>query len=197
MRKGGVSDEEIAARLDLKVDAVCEAIQRFESIRASVNNEIVDMAVNVEALVALEGVGDDLREARNGLRFTGAYDQEGSPIFERDYSLMLESISGLGALVEKTRPKGGGVQINTAIQNNGGGNGNGNGGQGRSFEAMLREAKAQRALTEGDGGGAAVAVAEADPDIQDAEFDEDEDDADNGYDDADDAGIDEEMDNGE
>lgn len=218
--KAGVSDEEIANRLDIPADKVRESIQRFESVRASVNNEVIDMAVNTEALVALEGVGDDLREARQALRFTGAYDLSGQPIYDRDHTLMLDSISALGSLVEKTRPKGGGVQINTAIQNNGGGNGsNGNGGQGRSFEAMLREAKAQRALTDGGGGGSgsgsgsgsSIAVADtgSDIDIQDADFD-DADDADddesdgddglnglNGLDDPDDAGIDEEMDNGE
>lgn len=197
--KAGVSDEEIAARLSMDVAKVHEAIQNFESYRAELSHDLVDTVVNMEAAVALEGVGDDLRDARQGLRFTGAYDTTGEPIFERDLTTMLASVSVLGSLVAKIRPRGGGLQINTAIQNNSNG-GNGSGpGQGRSFEAMLREAKAQRALTAGDG--PAVALAD---EIADAEF-EDEPDTDTdedipggiALDDPDDAGIDEEQDNGE
>lgn len=180
-----MSEEEIAARLKMKPDKVKQAITAFEQARASVNNEIVDMAVNTEALIALDGVGDDLRDARQALRWTGAYDSIGDPIFERDHSLMLDSVTALGALVEKTRPKGGGVTVNTAIQNNGS-NGGGQ-GQGRSFEALLREAKAQRQLTDGGSGGLAMADIEL---VEDAEFDGD-------LDDPDDAGVNEEQDNGE
>lgn len=115
------------------------------------------MAANIEAMVAVEGVGDDLRDARQAKRFTGYYDISGNPIFERDWTVALDAVDKLGTLIAKTRTKDGGG-VNIAIQNNTAnvnGNGNGN-GRVRSFEALVREAEKRRRLELGDGSGVTV-----------------------------------------
>jgi hypothetical protein len=151
MRKAGQGDDQIAATLNIDLAEVESHYRNFEAIRASVSNEIVDMATNIESLVGLDGVGQDLSDARKAMRFTGHYHKDtGEPIYERDWSVVLDSVDKLSNLVAKGRSKEPSVAVNVGIQNNL--NGNGNGGGARSFEAMVRQAEERRRLELGDGG---------------------------------------------
>lgn len=133
-------------------DDIKEALQNFEAARVSVSRDIVDMAANTQSLIAMERTGEHLRDAQEAVRFSGVYDQDGNPIFERDWRLMLEAVDRIKGMISATQPKGSGAAINIGINNAGNGNGNGgSNGQGRSFEAMVRLAEQKRRLELSDG----------------------------------------------
>jgi hypothetical protein len=113
------------------------------------SSDMLTTLVNTEVMTAIDGAGADLQEARRAMRFIGAYNSDGEPVYERDYHLTIEAVKAAGELAAQVMPKsGGGVAVNVGINNNP--NGNGIGGQGRSFEAMLREAEKKYQLTAGD-----------------------------------------------
>jgi hypothetical protein len=180
--RAGVPEEEISGRLKIDTDTVKEFIQDFEAARASVSRDVVDMATNVESLIAIDGAGQRLQDAQEAVRFSGIYDGDGNPIYERDWTTMMEAVKTAKGLLDTTQPKSGGPAINIGI-NNAGNNGNGgSGGQGRSFEAMIRLAEQRKHLELGDGRQSTVTA-----DIIDADTSDDDDE----LDDPDDAGLDE------
>lgn len=165
--------------MHMEVADVEQAARDFEALRVLASSDIIDTLVNTEAIRAIDGVSSDIREARRAVRFTGAYNRDGDPIYERDFPLTLEAIKTARELVESVRPKnGGGVAVNVGINNNPNGGGV---SHGRSFEAMVRLAEQKRKLELGDGGVQTV----------DAEIVEDGNDEGIELDDPDDAGLDE------
>ena len=149
MQRAGDSIERIAAKLKISNDAVEDGIKNFQAAQAALSTDILDMAMNSELMTGIEGLGEDLVGARQVLRFSGFYDREGQPVYERDWTLALEATKTLGDLYDKAKPKtGGGVAVNVGINNNGS-NGNGNGlGQVKTFEQRVREKRG--VLPEGD-----------------------------------------------
>jgi len=143
LRKAGVDDARIADRLGITVVDVEHYISLFEGERAMVSGEMIDDFINLEVMRALEGAGSDLREARRATRYTGRDDAEGNPIMERDWNTMIASVQASGELLDRVRPKGGGVNVAVGIQNN---PGNGNNGQSRSFESVLRQVEQRRRM---------------------------------------------------
>lgn len=167
-RRSGQSDEQISTDLNIDILEVDKHYRNFEAIRLSVSSEIVDMATNIEALNGLEGVGTDLQDARQARRFTGYYDIQGNPIFERDWSVVLESVDKLSNLVQKTRSKEGGG-VNIAIQNNtlNGNGSNGGNGSVRSFEQRVRD---HRAALAGSTSNASRLLPSANAEVVEEEF---------------------------
>ena len=135
LRKAGVDDARIADRLSITVVDVEHYISLFEGERAMVSGEMIDNFINLEVMRALEGAGSDLREARMATRYTGRDDKEGNPIMERDWNTMIASVQASGELLDRVRPKGGGVNVAVGIQNTG----NGMTGTVRTFEQRVRE----------------------------------------------------------
>lgn len=176
LQRAGDSIERIAAKLKISNEEVEDGIRNFEAARVSVSNDIVDMAMNHELMTGIEGLGADLMDARQVLRFSGVYDANGNPIYERDWSLALEATKTLGDLYDKAKPKtGGGVNVAIGIDNKGNVNGGLN-SQVKTFEQRVREKRGvlteenAKFLTDGQGNKEIVDIVDADVD----ENDEDE-----------------------
>jgi hypothetical protein len=137
LTKAGDQPDRIAAKLHCTVEQVSDAVANFEAARHAVSSDIVDMVVNTEVLTAMNGVGNRLQEAMAAKRFTGAYDPAtNEPIYDTDHATALDAIDKAGSLIDKVRPKGGGVNVAVGIQNSGNGNGI---GQVKTFEQRVRE----------------------------------------------------------
>jgi len=136
LAKAGDEYPRIAEKLKISADEVESAIREFEAKRALASSDIVDMITNTEAMRAIEGSGEDIRNARQAVRFTGAYDANGDPVFDRDWSTALDAIDRAINMATSTKPKGGGVNVAVGIQNSPGGNGI---GQVKTFEQRVRE----------------------------------------------------------
>ena len=174
LTKAGDEPARIAHKLKLDVEEVEQAVRDFEAARVLASSDMIDMLVNTEVITAMDGVGDDIQEARRAVRFTGAYNGDGDPIYERDFGLALDAIKTAGELVAQVRPKGGGgVAVNVGINNNGNG---GSVGPVKTFEQRVREKRG--VLPEGDvkflsdGKGEEI----IDGDVDDDDLDDDDDD---------------------
>lgn len=143
MSKAGDEPARIAAKLNISVEEVKECVHNFESARASVSSDIVDMATNAEFVTGIDGAGDRIQEAMRARRFV-AYTRTGDPIFEPDHQTALDAIKTAGDMLSQVRPKGGGVNVAVGIQNS---PGNGN-GQVKTFEQRVREKRGM--LADGD-----------------------------------------------
>jgi hypothetical protein len=136
MMKSGESPERVAAKFNIPLDSVESVVREFEAAHALASSDIVDMVVNTEIMTAVEGVGNRLQEAQHAMRDTGLADANGQPIYEPDHRLAIEAIKTIGELMERGRPKSGGVNVAVGIQNSGNGNGI---GQVKTFEQRVRE----------------------------------------------------------
>jgi hypothetical protein len=146
LARAGEQPERIAAKFKIDVEEVESLIKRFEAARVMVSADIVDMAVNSEVMIAADGVGADIRDARRAMRFTGAYDSDGNPVYDRDWATTLDAVDALGGLIGQVRPKSGGPAINIGINNQ---PGNGNGAATvKTFEQRVREKRG--VLADGD-----------------------------------------------
>jgi hypothetical protein len=137
MQEAGIEPARIAERLHVDLADVQSAIEGFNAARAAASSSIVETVFNTEALIGISGAGDRLQAAQQAVRFTGAYNNMGDPIFEPDHQLALEAIGKAKDIAESMRPKSGGGNINIGINNQ---PGNGNAvGQVKTFEQRVRE----------------------------------------------------------
>ena len=169
MTKAGDQPERIAEKLRSTIEEVAEAVANFEAARFAVSSDIVDMVVNTEVLTAISGAGNRIQEAMAARRFTGAYDPvTKQPIYDPDHTTALDAIDTAGSLIDKVRPKGGGVNVAVGIQNSGNGNGV---GQVKTFEQRVREKRG--VLPDGDvkflGDGQGEQIVDGDVDDDDAD----------------------------
>jgi hypothetical protein len=174
MMRAGESPERVAAKLHMPVEDIESAVREFEAARSLASDDIVSMLVNAEVITAVEGAGNRLQEAQHAMRDTGREDALGRPIMEPDHHLALEAIQTAGELIERVRPKGGGVNVAVGIQNSGNGNGV---GQVKTFEQRVREKRG--VLDDGDvkflGDGNRQVLAD---EIVDGDMDDDDEDED-------------------
>lgn len=147
------SFEQIATEQNMSLAAVGNAIQRMDEYRCLVSEDEVNLAINEIALAGMKKVGSVITKAMDAKIVTRERVGENKSgnakykTFSRpDHATHLKAVETFKALIESTRPKGGGVNI-ALQQNNGGGGGGGDiRPQGHSFEERLRRAREQRGL---------------------------------------------------
>lgn len=148
MQKAGDEPARIADKLKVSVEEVGQMVRNFEAARAELSQESLGMHINAEVFTAISGVGSRLHDiAHKSKRFSGAYDDEGKPIYQLDDQMSIEAVKIMGELAERVMPKSGGAAINIGI-NNGGNGGNGSNGQVKTFEQRVREKRG--VLPDGD-----------------------------------------------
>lgn len=153
--KQNISPEDIASRENVKLTAVWDSIQRMEAYKNLHSDEEVNMQINAIVIEQAKTVGKVIGRAMQAKHTVTV--KSGKVGKERwrstkvdDHATQLKGVEAFRALVEATRPKGGGVNI--AVQNN---NGNGGGAatsreRGNTFEERVRRMRERKGITSSD-----------------------------------------------
>jgi hypothetical protein len=163
LSRRGWSTAELAVRFSTKEPNVKAAIERYQIYRDSLANDEQDLALAEMVQRAMPKVEKVLTEAMKADRQVNV--GRGQQVIMRkiaDHSTRLAAVSMVKEFIETGRPKGGGIQINTQVNNPGGGPTPTVISKGFDFESHLREIREKKGL------GNEVAII-------DAKFDEDED----------------------
>lgn len=149
MSRRGWSPEDIAVRNNTSVPVVKAALDRYALYRDSLANEEIDLDLNAMAarlIPKAEKVLTGAMGATVSKTFT-----KGKKTFTRavpDHGTRLKAIETMRSMVEAARPKGGGIQINTQVNNGK------NGEPARvvkfDFESRVRMARESKGLANDD-----------------------------------------------
>ena len=144
MARAGVSEDEIAARLNVGLDIVKAGVGAMEAYRQSYSHDIVDMKINEVVINQLDNMQQAFSDGLAAMRLLEETGPNGEPIFQIDHNTRIKMIDAISNLIDKVRPKtGAGVAVNILNQNN---NQNVAGGAGRSFEARVRTLRDRRGI---------------------------------------------------
>ena len=156
----GWSDDQLAVRFKISVVAVQEAKVRWMLYAASLNPESQDLAISEmfgRLLPKTEKVMTEAMKAEHLINVG-----RGREVIMKkvaDHATRLKSVEMVKTIIEVTRPKGGGITVNTQVNNGRGEAGGANtSSKGFDFEARLRDIRERKGLAN-----------EAD-DVVDAEF---------------------------
>lgn len=145
--KRGQTAETIAAHNHMKEPQVRAAIDRWQLFADVHSNEQVDLKYNqmFEEIIPMQKkVLLDAMKADHVVNVG-----RGKQVIMRkmaDHTTRLESLKTAKALMEISRPKGGGININTQVNNDRGGVAAANAPRGFDFEARLRDIRASKGI---------------------------------------------------
>jgi hypothetical protein len=122
---------------------VQESLATVDEYRSYVSSDVVEMKVNEIALDLLEDSRDVLRGALKADKVIHVF-KNGKVKKEADHLMRLKAHDRVRLLLETTRPKVPGIQLNQQINNNQ--NGDHVAPDGMSFEARLRRIREKRGL---------------------------------------------------
>jgi len=150
MRKKGWTDDQLAARFHMKETDVKAAIGRHELWRAQFDNAEVDLEVNRMIIgKVLPEMGKVLLD---GMKATTMENfGRGKKVIMRkvaDHATRLKSVEMAKTIMDTTRPRGGGIQLNQQFNNPSGQQGGGEGGgRGFDYETRLRQIRESKGIS--------------------------------------------------
>lgn len=150
MKKRGWSDDELATRFKVSIDAVRKSIDRWELHRASFANEEIDMAINQMAVAILPKAQKVLADGMTAMKTE--ITTKGQKVIRTrviDHHVRIKTLDSFKSLLEAVRPKGVGVQVNTQINNPA--NQPATTPKGFDFESRLRMIRQEKGLTNDEG----------------------------------------------
>jgi hypothetical protein len=148
--KAGSDPSYIAVMMNASVEEVTEGVTAVERWKAANSREIVEAAMNEQAILAIEPVGRTLAAAQSARRLVAAavyHPKTGEVLrdaeYAPDYQTQIAATEAVARIVESVQARGPGVQVNV-----GGNQLHLNGGGGRSFEERLRMQREKRGMRE-------------------------------------------------
>jgi hypothetical protein len=150
MKKRGWSDDQLATRFNVSIDAVRKAVDRWELHRASFANDEIDIAINQMAVSLLPKAQRVLEQGMMAQKTQTVH--KGKKVISTrviDHSTRIKTLDSFKSLLEAVRPKGVGVQVNTQINNPA--NTPAAVPKGYDFESRLRLIRQEKGLTNDEG----------------------------------------------
>ncbi len=198
LSRRGWSTAELAVRFSTKEPTVKLAIERYQIYRDSLANDEQDLALAEMVQRTMPKVEKVLTDAMKAERQVNV--GRGQQVIMRkmaDHTTRLAAASMVKEFIETGRPKGGGITVNTQVNNPGVGPAPTAVAKGFDFESHLREIRAEKGLgneatiidasfDEDEDGGLAAELSEIGVEIEDEEDDEDVDEDEGLEDDGDD-----------
>jgi len=146
--RSGKTVEYVAKIMNATEDEVEKGVLMVEAWQHSNSRDMVEAAVNEQAIEAISPIGRTLAEAQRAERVVPAvYDDKGNEIASEirmpDFTTRIEAVKATATIISAVREKAPTVAINQQFNQN---NMNGMGGMGKpmSFEARVREKQEQR-----------------------------------------------------
>lgn len=148
-RRGWTLDA-LSTHYHLKPTTIKASIDRYQLYRDSLGNDEIDLSLNELASRVMPKVEKVLTEAMKADHVVNV--GRGRQVIMKkvaDHATRLKSVEMVKSIMEISRPKGGGININTQV-NNGRGEGGGTAApRGFDFEARLRDIRASKGITDG------------------------------------------------
>lgn len=150
LSRRGWSAEMLAARDSVKEHVIKQSIDRYQLYRDSLAVDEQDLAISemtARLMPKVEKVMTDAMKAEHMVNVG-----RGQQVIMRkmaDHATRIKAIETVKAFIETGRPKGGGIQINTQVNNNKDGNTAPGATKGFDFEARLRDIRERKGLTDG------------------------------------------------
>lgn len=149
LSRRGWSEDMLASRDKKSPTTIKAGIMRYQLWRDSMAVDEQDLAIAEMTSRLMPKVEKVLTEAMTATHSTNV--GRGNKVIMRkgaDYATRIKAVETVKSLIETGRPKGGGIQINTQVNNPGGkGDGQAPGGTGGfDFESHLRDIRAKKGL---------------------------------------------------
>lgn len=197
LSRRGWSMESLAARENVKEHVIKQSIDKYQLYRDSLAVDEQDLAISEMTSRLMPKAESVLSEAMKATHSINV--GKGDRVIMRkvaDHATRMEAVKTVKSFIETGRPKGGGIQVNTQINNPGAVQAVAGAAKGFDFESHLRDIRAAKGLgnemvtidgsldEDEDGGLSAeldeigIELDEDEDDVEDGEFDEDEGDGD-------------------
>lgn len=148
LSRRGWTTEQLAARENVREPAIKDSIARYQLYRDSLAIDEQDLHIAEMTSRLMPGAEKVLAGAMTAKRtiYTGKKARQ-----VIDHDTRIRGVETLKSFMEAVRPKGGGISINTQVNNGRGENGNGSGRiSGFDFESRLRKIRAEEGLSNDD-----------------------------------------------
>lgn len=194
LSRRGWTTEALAGRENVKEDVIKASIERYQIYRDSLAVDEQDLAIAEMTSALMPQVQKVLTDAMKAEHTVNV--GKGQRVIMRkvaDHATRMEATKTVKSFIETGRPKGGGIVVNTQVNNQAGGQPQPGAAKGFDFESHLRDIRAAKGLgneatvidakfDEDEDGGLSAELAEIgveiDEDEDDEDLDEDEDDGD-------------------
>lgn len=145
--RGGVSTETLAVRYGVKEPAIKAAIERWVLERDSYNIEEQNLELAKMTSRLSSGAEKVIADAMKAQHTVNV--GRGQKVIMKkvaDHATRIKAVETWKSIVETGRPKGGGIQINTQVNNGKDGAGTPTSTRGFDFEARLRDIRERKGL---------------------------------------------------